>query len=118
MVTREKEAVEYRTVMYKVEEKGEVTVHRFPWNWNDKFGREKLQRMIKRGFLLNDPRVKKGSGVPEVIIAGRSELVNVEGESVEGVCGVCGKECKGAFGLRSHMRSHKSEVTSNVQVHA
>jgi hypothetical protein len=26
------------------------------------------------------------------------------------VCHVCGKECKSAFGLQSHMRSHDKEV--------
>lgn len=120
MVTQTKVAVEYRTVMYKVEENGEVTVHRFPWNWKDEFGREKLQRMIKRGFLLNDPCEEKGNGGPEVIVTGKPKLAAMEGESAEGVkiCGVCGKECRGSFGLQAHQRSHKVKETSDVQVHA
>ncbi len=71
------ETQEYRTIMYsirKTEEGEEVVVHRLPWNANEKYGMQKLQKMLDRGFTFKDPR-KGNGGVPEVLV---TDTVNLE----------------------------------------
>ncbi len=61
-------AEDIRTVMYSVEDiyvrkngekvlEKQVVVHKFPWDRNNKYGMQKLQRMVERGFTFEDPRV-------------------------------------------------------------
>lgn len=78
-------AEEYRTIMYSIGVKGEVMVHRFPWNANEKVGMQKLQKLEARGFTFEDPRKTK-TGMPEVIVtrvvnSGKPEIG--EGAEVE-----------------------------------
>jgi len=63
----EVEAKEYRTIMYSVVD-GQVVVHKFPFNANEKYGMTKLQRLVKRGFTFADPRQQVPSPLPEVIV--------------------------------------------------
>ena len=69
---------EYRTTMYSIrltkEGEEEVVVHKFPFNANQKEGREKLQKMVKRGFSFQDPRIKGGDGQPEVTVTNQVNL--------------------------------------------
>ena len=82
---------EYRTIMYSVrtdkEGKKVVDVHRFPFNANQKEGRAKLQKMVKRGFTFEDPRVAGGDGLPEVLV---TDEVNLDKpEQVGAFCPEC-----------------------------
>ena len=92
-------AEEYRTVMYSVGEKGEVMVHRFPWNANEKIGMQKLRRLEARGFTFEDPRKGNLS----------EDTVGIEIPTDKIHCSECGRECKSEFGLKVHRRVHLRE---------
>ena len=72
---------EYRTIMYSLGEKGEVVVHKLPYNANEKLGMEILQKYVKRGFMFDDPRKGNGSGEPEVVVT--KEVVTNKPEEEE-----------------------------------
>ena len=96
---------ELRTIMYSVEriekkdakgrrtgEYEEVVVeHKFPYDPDDKWGMQKLQKFLNRGYTFEDPRKQEQVGVVSALK----------------VCPECGKECKGEFGLQRHMVIHK-----------
>ena len=78
---------EYRTKMYSYREtkdgEKEVVEHMFPWNANERYGMQKLQKMVQRGFMFVDPR-KGGNGQPEVLITNEVTL-----EKPESFCPDC-----------------------------
>jgi len=72
---------EYRTIMYSLGEKGEVVVHKLPYNANEKLGMEILKKFVNRGFTFEDPREDKGMSKPEVIVT--KEVVTNKPEEEE-----------------------------------
>ena len=112
---------ELRAAMYSVEriekkdakgrgtgEYEEVVVeHKFPYDPDDKWGMQKLQKFLNRGYTFEDPRKKA------VTIGGR--ITDIPGDSPPKVktelpllpCPNCGRLCKGEFGLQRHMVTHK-----------
>ena len=93
-----------RTVMYSRHDDGRVIRHELPWNANEPIGMTKCQKMVDRGFTFDDP-VKQEVIRPEVI----TDRVSIDVEvPVVYTCIECGKVCRNAFGLRSHMKSHKN----------
>ena len=60
-----------------------------------------MERYLARGFTPD---------LPKAVVAEQrvvEETVIPEPAASKPVCGACGQECKSAFGLRAHMRSHK-----------
>ena len=64
-----------RTIMYSVAENGTVIRHKFPWDANNKFGMQKLQKMVAKGYSFTDPSLPDGlMKSPEVIVTDRVDL--------------------------------------------
>ena len=62
-----------------------------------------MERYLARGFTPD---------LPKAVVAEQrvvKETVIPEPAASKPVCGACGQECKSAFGLRAHMRSHKEK---------
>ena len=59
--------------MYSVV-KGEVVVHRLPFDANEPLGVLKLQKFLSRGFTYDDPRKGRKTGMPNVIVTQTVDL--------------------------------------------
>jgi len=90
------------TIMYSINPgSGQVVVHHLPWSRSS----PQLERYIERGFSFEKPEGSEIQSAPKQV---RVEAEVVGEKADEGIpCPVCGRVCKGDFGLKSHMRSHK-----------